>query len=54
MSKASVPKAKNNLSKIEVADELGTPFSNKNGNSTARQSNSQSGKEVKDWLKDIK
>ena len=49
MSKALVPEAKNGLSafKNEVAIELGVPFTDYNGNLTARQCGSVGGEMVK-------
>ena len=45
MSKALVPEAKNGLSafKNEVANELGVPFTDYNGNLTSRQCGSVGG-----------
>lgn len=49
MSKALVPEAKNGLNtfKTEVARELGVPFSDYNGDLTARQCGSVGGEMVK-------
>lgn len=49
MSKALVPEAKNGLAafKTEVARELGVPFSDYNGDLTARQCGSVGGEMVK-------
>lgn len=49
MSKALVPDAKNGLNtfKTEVARELGVPFSDYNGDLTARQCGSVGGEMVK-------
>ena len=49
MSKALVPEAKNGLStfKTEVARELGVPFTDYNGDLTARQCGSVGGEMVK-------
>ena len=49
MSKALVPEAKNGLKtfKTEVARELGVPFSDYNGDLTARQCGSVGGEMVK-------
>ena len=49
MSKALVPEAKNGLSafKNEVANELGVPFTDYNGNLTSRQCGSVGGEMVK-------
>lgn len=49
MSKALVPEAKNGLDtfKTEVARELGVPFSDYNGDLTARQCGSVGGEMVK-------
>ncbi len=49
MSKALVPEAKNALNtfKTEVARELGVPFSDYNGDLTARQCGSVGGEMVK-------
>ena len=49
MSKALVPEAKNGLSafRTEVARELGVPFSDYNGDLTARQCGSVGGEMVK-------
>ncbi|ATD55885.1 alpha/beta-type small acid-soluble spore protein [Clostridium chauvoei] len=49
MSKTLVPEAKNGLSafKNEVAAELGVPFSDYNGDLTARQCGSVGGEMVK-------
>ena len=49
MSKSLVPEAKNGLSKFknEVARELGVPFSDYNGDLSARQCGSVGGEMVK-------
>lgn len=49
MSKALVPEAKNGLNafKNEVASEIGIPFSDYNGDLTARQCGSVGGEMVK-------
>lgn len=49
MSKSLVPEAKNGLAnfKTEVANELGVPFSDYNGNLTSRQCGSVGGEMVK-------
>ena len=54
MSKALVPEAKNGLStfKTEVARELGVPFTDYNGDLTARQCGSVGGEMFKSMVEE--
>ncbi len=51
-----VPDAKNGLEqfKSQVANEMGVPFTDYNGNLTSKQCGSVGGEMVKEWLNNMK